>query len=144
MKRLGYKGFTLIELLIVIVIIGILAGVVLQILNPARQQNRAKDGVTRATMNKIALSLGSVNSAYGYYPTAAGVCDEIETSCSGGEFVVGDSDFRYVPSGTPPASFILYGEMLAMPGYGAVSVNERGIYQKCTGTVAAPGTCSAL
>ena len=34
MKKLNQKGFTLIELLIVIVIIGILAGVVLQILDP--------------------------------------------------------------------------------------------------------------
>lgn len=149
MKKLGYKGFTLIELLIVIVIIGILAGVVLQILDPARQQDRAKDGVTRATMNKIALSLGSVHSAYGSYPEANAICLEIEneTNCTGGgpEFTVGDASFRYVPSGTPPASFVLYGEMKAMPGYTMVSINEKGVFQKCKGaSLSSPTGCSNL
>jgi len=33
------EGFTLIELLIVVVIIGILAGVLITVINPIRQQN---------------------------------------------------------------------------------------------------------
>ena len=48
------KGFTLIELLIVIVVIGVLAGLVIVILNPTLQRNRARDSVVLATMNKIA------------------------------------------------------------------------------------------
>jgi prepilin-type N-terminal cleavage/methylation domain-containing protein len=50
------SGFTLVELLIVIVIIGILAGVVIGILNPVQQQNRARDAAARAQIDKMALS----------------------------------------------------------------------------------------
>ncbi|HXK52571.1 prepilin-type N-terminal cleavage/methylation domain-containing protein [Candidatus Nomurabacteria bacterium] len=53
------KGFTLIELLIVIVIIGILAGIVLTVLNPARQQQRARETVLRANTEKVCLALHS-------------------------------------------------------------------------------------
>ena len=49
-------GFTLIELLIVIVIIGILAGVVIGVLNPIQQQNRARDATFRSSLNKMALA----------------------------------------------------------------------------------------
>ena len=49
-------GFTLVELLIVIVIIGILAGVVIGTLNPLQQQNRARDATVRAQIDKMALS----------------------------------------------------------------------------------------
>jgi len=86
------KGFTLIELLIVIVIIGILAGVLIAIIDPAAQQNRAKDATVQATMNKIALATQGYNSAYGNYPdgpsflggidgvTATSGCDDTDLS----------------------------------------------------------------
>jgi len=57
--RFGRKGFTLIELLIVIVIIGILAGVVLVVLNPAKQQRKASESVLAASVNKLCLALNS-------------------------------------------------------------------------------------
>lgn len=63
------KGFTLIELLIVIVIIGILAGVLIAVINPAQQQNRARDAGVQATMNKVALAVEGFVSAYGRAPT---------------------------------------------------------------------------
>ena len=67
--RKDAKGFTLIELLIVIVIIGILAGVLVAVINPAAQQNRARDATVQAGLNKMALAVGSFNSAYGRLPT---------------------------------------------------------------------------
>jgi len=53
------KGFTLIELLIVIVIIGILAGVVLSVLNPAKAQRKANESVLKASTEKLCLALYS-------------------------------------------------------------------------------------
>jgi prepilin-type N-terminal cleavage/methylation domain-containing protein len=70
------EGFTLIELLIVIVIIGILAGVLISVIDPAAQQARAKDATLQATMNKVALAIGSYVSAYGRIP------DELEIAGS--------------------------------------------------------------
>jgi prepilin-type N-terminal cleavage/methylation domain-containing protein len=55
-KKVMQSGFTLVELLIVIVIIGILAGVVIGVLNPVQQQNRARDASIRAQIDKMALS----------------------------------------------------------------------------------------
>jgi len=64
------NGFTLIELLIVIVIIGILAGVLIAVINPGQQQNRAKDANVKAAINKVALSTEGYVSAYGKVPNA--------------------------------------------------------------------------
>ena len=50
-------GFTLIELLIVIVIIGILAGVVISIINPAQVQRKAREATMRANVDKYCTAL---------------------------------------------------------------------------------------
>jgi len=65
------KGFTLIELLIVIVIIGILAGIVLSVLNPALQQQKANESVLRANTEKMCLAL----HACGATSTVSTTCD---------------------------------------------------------------------
>ena len=67
-KIYSEKGFTLIELLIVIVIIGILAGVLIALIDPAQQQNRARDAGVKAAINKVALATQGYISAYGYAP----------------------------------------------------------------------------
>lgn len=53
-------GFTLIELLIVIVIIAILAGLVIGVLNPVQQQNRARDATVQSSITKAALAAKSL------------------------------------------------------------------------------------
>lgn len=50
------KGFTLLELLIVVLIIGILSGVIISVVNPVAQQNRAEYTVTIPSLTKIVLS----------------------------------------------------------------------------------------
>jgi prepilin-type N-terminal cleavage/methylation domain-containing protein len=83
------KGFTLIELLIVIVIIGILAGVAISIIDPKKQQDRAQDATTKATMDKVGIVTESYISAYGEVPTTvefvAGLKNVVEdtTDCDG-------------------------------------------------------------
>ena len=53
------KAFTLIELLIVIVIIGILAGVVLAVINPANQILRSNQTSARGVISKACLAVNS-------------------------------------------------------------------------------------
>lgn len=70
MKMSGFlsnkkQGFTLIELLLVIVIIGILAGIVLAIINPAKQQRKAKESILKANANKVCLALFACSSTAG-------------------------------------------------------------------------------
>ena len=65
LKIKSQQGFTLIELLIVIVIIGILAGVLIAIIDPAAQQNRARDAGVQASINKASLAAEGFVSAYG-------------------------------------------------------------------------------
>ncbi len=68
-RRRYTQGFTLIELLIVIVIIGILTGVMVVIIDPQKQQNKASDATIIASMSKIILSTEGFVSSYGRVPT---------------------------------------------------------------------------
>ena len=57
------KGFTLVELLLVIAIIGILAGVVLAVINPVQQRQKAREGVNGAALSKACLAVKSCIAA---------------------------------------------------------------------------------
>ncbi len=59
------SGFTLIELLIVIVIIGILAGVVITVIDPAAQQLKARETVLRSNVEKGCLALQACGGTTG-------------------------------------------------------------------------------
>jgi len=82
--RRSEKGFTLIELLIVIVIIGILAGVLIAVIDPTRQQNRARDANVIATMNKVSLATEGFISAYGRSPTDVEFFESIQNAADAG------------------------------------------------------------
>lgn len=56
------RGFTLIELLIVIVIIGILAGVLITVLDPAAQQRKAREAALRTNVEKACMALHACGS----------------------------------------------------------------------------------
>jgi prepilin-type N-terminal cleavage/methylation domain-containing protein len=72
------RGFTLIELLVVIVILGILAGILITVLNPVRQQNRSRNATVRSGIGKVAYGLNSVLSATGTLPTEDQVLVELQ------------------------------------------------------------------
>lgn len=57
------QGFTLIELLLVIAIIGILAGVILAVINPLQQQRKAQEGVASSAVSKACLAVAGCNAA---------------------------------------------------------------------------------
>ena len=62
------KGFTLVELLIVIVIMGILAGVAITVINPQGIRAKTNDGVRKGDLKKIQLGLENYFTDYRGYP----------------------------------------------------------------------------
>ncbi len=68
MPILKKKGFTLIELLIVISIIGILAGVVLTVLNPNHFRGKARDSVRKEDLAVIQGALERYYADNNAYP----------------------------------------------------------------------------
>jgi prepilin-type N-terminal cleavage/methylation domain-containing protein len=60
------SGFTLIEILTVIAIIGILAGVLLSVIQGARE--KANKATTQAMYSQWAIAIGQYKSTYGFYP----------------------------------------------------------------------------
>lgn len=72
------KAFTLIELLVVIVIIGILAGVLIAVINPFRQQNRAKNGTVKATIQKLAFAVNTARAGMGVLPDETQLDTELD------------------------------------------------------------------
>lgn len=57
-------GFTLIELVTVVAILGIIAGVVVSVMDPARQQEKARHATMLANLQKIHMAqLACVNSS---------------------------------------------------------------------------------
>lgn len=65
LKSFPKSGFTLIELLLVVVIIGILAGILLSVINPARQQRRTRESTLIANTGKVCAALFACANAAG-------------------------------------------------------------------------------
>ncbi len=62
------KGFTLIELLVVITLIGVLAGILVSVINAPVQRARAQDGVKQNTMSSLVTALETHAAMEGSYP----------------------------------------------------------------------------
>lgn len=59
------RGFTLIELLIVVVVVGVLSAITIAVINPAAMQNRAKQSVAAASLEKMGVALTACYSLWG-------------------------------------------------------------------------------
>lgn len=78
-KTLGPDiGFTLIELLIVVVIIGILAGVLIAVVNPFRQQNRARNATVKAALTKVSFGINTARASIGRLPSSSELPAELD------------------------------------------------------------------
>lgn len=97
------KAFTLIELLIVISVIGILAGIVIAVIDPIKQKEKAQEGVIVATMSKIVLAIEAYYAVYGVYPD----CGTLLGDLSGGV------NFQTCTIGSNQGAFAISG--VAMP-----------------------------
>lgn len=70
------SAFTLIELLIVIAIVAVLSGVLISVINPKRQQEKAKDAVIISNMEKVIVSVEAYKSAFSDLPTCEKLASE--------------------------------------------------------------------
>jgi len=84
------KGFTLIELLIVIAILGILAVVVLVVMNPGERQAQARDTGRISSVTQLGRSLQAYYSTKSNYPDVGTWATEL----------VGSGEISTFPSGT--------------------------------------------
>ena len=106
-------GFTLIELLIVIVILGILAGIV--VFSVQFIQNRGQTAACKTDLKNVQVAAEAyfAQSATSNYPTAIGAAGSTDTSTMVGAGVLkspppASDNITYTPnSGTAPTSYTL-------------------------------------
>jgi prepilin-type N-terminal cleavage/methylation domain-containing protein len=108
MIKKNNQGFTLIELLIVIVLIGILSGVLLSVIQPGAQRQRANETVMKANMDKLLMAVKACTSATKVPYTA---CDnnpatELGVNIPNGEPVSG-TVYSIYPSTTNTTNIII-------------------------------------
>ena len=87
------SGFTLIELLIVILIVGVLAGLLLTVVNTAGLQSKSRDAQRKAGLERIQVALELHFADNRYYPVAANWVrigngsSVVETALAGGSYI---------------------------------------------------------
>ena len=114
MKK-AINAFTLVELLIVVSVIGVLSGILLNVINIEKTRGKARDGVRLATMSKLVQALEAYAIAESGYPTADQVTNLGPTTTLGKyikEWPLGSpsSDYDYIYRGAPagnPTDFYL-------------------------------------
>lgn len=65
-------GFTLVELLIVVSVIGILTGLMVTVINPTTTSKKARDGIRKSNVAKLAEAVEAYNASEGSYPSSKG------------------------------------------------------------------------
>ena len=78
------KGFTLIELLLVIVIIGILAGVLISVINPAIQQQKARNATIQSALSRSGYAIQAYFAANGANPSGTAFLAQLNQATQAG------------------------------------------------------------
>lgn len=106
-KVRSQQGFTIVELLVVVLIIGVLAGIILQVMNPAGVRGKAKDSQKAADLGKIQTSLELYFSDNRNYPTSGCIqltgSNALKTALTSNNYIndmPDDSNYRYRSNGS--------------------------------------------
>lgn len=106
LKKHKQAGFTIVELLVVVLIIGVLAGVLLQVMNPAGIRGKARDSQRTADLGTIQTALELYFSDNRNYPTmnctVVNGSNALATALEGGGYLNDtpeDPDYRYRSNG---------------------------------------------
>ncbi len=70
MKYFNRSGFTLTELLVVMAVMGVMATIVVALINPVTQQQRAYDARRKSDLSQIQKALELYYNDYGQYPAS--------------------------------------------------------------------------
>src|SRR3990167_8190882 len=130
-NNLDTLGFTLIELLIVISIIGIMAVVLISVINPSRQRNRASEVVNAESIRKVASAVEAFTSANGSYPAST---DCTSTNLCGGylsSLPAGGVTYTYVDS---THYYIYVASLLSSGKYLCYKSDTGKVYKGCDST----------
>ena len=85
MKSFVFRGFTLVELIIAIAVIGVLSGVLVTVINPVGQINKANDGKRKADIAALQSALEQYRFDNSSYPaTISAGCGAGTSFSSGG------------------------------------------------------------
>lgn len=150
-------GFTLIELLIVIVIIGILAGVVLAVLNPAQIIRRSRQSSARALLAKACYAYsacyntsydatGSIDSSKCDTASEIGVETTVITNAGISQYGGTLGFFTSIPTATTTATCAANGSgTICRPGWRDTnSTNFCGMICETTGKITVGTGCGIL
>lgn len=95
-------GFTLIELIVVIAMLGVMATVLITVINPNGQLQKARDAGRKSALKQVQNALEQYYNDNGVYPTAASGCRSDQTSTcwtvSGLSALLGTRASTYLPT----------------------------------------------
>ena len=107
--RSNHKAFTLVELLIVVTVIGILSGILLNVVDVTKTRGKARDGVRMANMSKLVQGIEAYAISEGNYPTTGGSADITGSFAAGNQQVSATSRLsKYLkawPDATPSPAY---------------------------------------
>ena len=106
-KRKFYSdGFTLVELLIVIVIIGVLAGI--SVAAYSGVQDKANNSVVQNDLKQLATKLELYNAENSAYPTTLAQLESLQFTVSKNAYLTKYNNLLYCYSALDPQSYTVY------------------------------------